>query len=116
MNEDADFDKRLAAARKAADADKPKPGVDEARPSPMGMALRIGVDLVAGVVVGVGIGWLLDRLFGVFPALTIVFFFVGGAAGVLNVMRAARAMGLVGDASADGEEKGTTRGGSDRSV
>ncbi|MEM6491407.1 MAG: AtpZ/AtpI family protein [Pseudomonadota bacterium] len=116
MNDDADFDRRLADARAAAAANRGKPGADETRASPMGMALRIGVDLVAGVVVGTGVGWLLDRLLGIFPVLTIVFFFVGGAAGILNVMRAARAMGLTGDPPDEPEQKGSTRGGSDRTV
>lgn len=115
-DDDADFDRRLSKARVAAEKAKRKPKLDDGRPSPMGMAMRIGVDLVAGVVVGIGIGWLLDRALGVFPVLTIVFFFVGGAAGVLNVMRAARAMGLVGDTPAASEEKGKTGGGSDRTV
>ena len=46
-------------------------------------------ELVAGVVVGALIGWLLDRWLGISPWGLIVFLLLGFAAGVLNVMRAA---------------------------
>src|SRR5215468_6558592 len=45
--------------------------------------------LVAGVLLGAGIGWALDRLLGTSPWGLIVFLLLGFAAGVVNVMRAA---------------------------
>jgi ATP synthase protein I len=50
---------------------------------------RLSSELVAGVVVGAGLGWGIDRLFGVSPWGLIVFLLLGFAAGVLNVMRSA---------------------------
>jgi ATP synthase protein I len=50
---------------------------------------RMSTELVAGVVVGALIGWLLDRWLGLSPWGLIVFLLLGFAAGVLNVMRAA---------------------------
>ena len=58
-------------------------------PSAIARGFRLSVELVAGVLVGAGIGWLLDRGLGITPWGMIVFTLLGFAAGVLNVMRAA---------------------------
>jgi len=50
---------------------------------------RLSSELVAGVVVGAGLGWLIDRWLGVAPWGLIIFLLLGFAAGVLNVMRSA---------------------------
>jgi len=57
--------------------------------SAMARGFRLSTELVAGVLVGAGIGWLLDRWLGISPWGLIVFLLLGFAAGVLNVMRAA---------------------------
>ena len=64
----------------------PGPAAD---PSAIARGFRLSVELVAGVLVGAGIGWLLDRWLGISPWGMIVFLLLGFAAGVLNVMRAA---------------------------
>ena len=64
----------------------------ESPPSKMGIAFRLVADLLAGVIVGGGIGWALDRVFGTSPILLILMFLVGAAAGIRNVMRTARAL------------------------
>ena len=60
-----------------------------ADPSALARGFRLSSELVAGVVVGTLIGWLLDRWLGISPWGMIVFLLAGFAAGVLNVMRAA---------------------------
>jgi ATP synthase protein I len=50
---------------------------------------RLSSELVGGVLVGAGLGWLIDRLFGISPWGFIVFLLLGFVAGVLNVMRSA---------------------------
>src|ERR1700722_16808877 len=47
---------------------------------------RLSSELVAGVIVGAGLGWLIDRWFGVAPWGLIVFLLLGFAAGGLNVL------------------------------
>ena len=58
----------------------------------LGKALKISTELVAAVVVGATIGFLLDNWFGTKPILTICFFFMGVAAGILNVIKSAKKM------------------------
>ena len=58
----------------------------------LGKALKISTELVASVVVGSTIGFLFDNWFGTKPLLTICFFFMGVAAGILNVFRSAKRM------------------------
>ncbi|WP_421853295.1 AtpZ/AtpI family protein [Oricola sp.] len=50
-------------------------------------ALKLSSEFVAGVLVGAGIGYLLDRIVGTTPWGMIVFLLLGFAAGVLNVLR-----------------------------
>ena len=58
----------------------------------LGKALKISTELVAAVVVGSTIGFLLDNWFDTRPWLTISFFFMGVAAGILNVFKSAKKM------------------------
>ena len=58
----------------------------------LGKALKISTELVAAVVVGSTIGFLLDSWFDTKPLLVISFFFMGVAAGILNVFRSAKKM------------------------
>jgi ATP synthase protein I len=64
-------------------------GDGAARASAMARGFRLSTELVAGVVVGALIGWGFDRLLSTSPWGLIVFFLLGFAAGVLNVMRSA---------------------------
>ena len=58
----------------------------------LGKALKISTELVAAVVVGSTIGFLLDSWFDTKPVLTICFFFMGVSAGILNVFKSAKKM------------------------
>ena len=60
--------------------------------SSFGKALKISTELVAAVVVGSIMGFLLDGWFDTKPLLIICFFFIGVAAGILNVFKAAKKM------------------------
>jgi len=58
----------------------------------LGKALKISTELVAAVVVGSIMGFLLDGWFDTRPLLTICFFIIGVAAGILNVFKSAKKM------------------------
>ena len=63
-----------------------------AKASAMAMGLRLSSELVAGVLVGAGLGWGFDRLLSTSPWGLIVFLLLGFTAGVINVMRTAGVM------------------------
>ena len=107
-----DLDARLRQAR-SREATRSSGGgpILRAPMSGFGMAFRIGVELVSALIVGVGVGLLLDRWLGTAPWFLIVFFFLGAAAGVLNVYRAAAGLGLAAETgepreSPEEEERG----------
>ena len=64
----------------------------EKRGSFMGSAFKLGTELVAAVGVGTIIGFILDSWFDTKPWLIIIFFFLGAAAGMLNVVKTAKKM------------------------
>ncbi len=92
--EDA-FKARLAAAQSQRDKEKGVAAHSAAvgLPSGMGLGFRIGMELVVGLAVGGGVGYLIDRWLGSSPWLTILFFFLGAGAGVMNVYRAVNGLG-----------------------
>ena len=85
-----DFKTRLKIAkskiRKQVQSDSEKRG------SFMGSAFKLGTELVAAVAVGTIIGFIFDSWFDTKPWLIIIFFFLGAAAGILNVIRTANRM------------------------
>ena len=85
-----DFKTRLKIAkskiRKQSQLDSEKRG------SYMGSAFKLGTELVSAVAVGTIIGFILDNWFDTKPWLIIIFFFLGTAAGILNVIRTANRM------------------------
>ena len=64
----------------------------EKRGAFMGGAFKLGTELVAAVAVGTIIGFILDSWFDTKPWLIIIFFFIGSAAGMMNVIRTAKNM------------------------
>ena len=65
---------------------------DKEPPSSIGAAFKLSTELVAAVGIGTIIGFILDRTFGSTPWLIIIFFFLGVAAGIVNVFRSAKNM------------------------
>lgn len=93
-----DFDARLRAAREKGAGGRKRRGHlpkqrDEGAGKGIGLALRIGTEMVAGVVLGAAIGWGLDRWLETRPLFLILFFLLGSAAGMLNVYRTVSGIG-----------------------
>jgi ATP synthase protein I len=83
------LDHRLSEIRGSRKIGTDQPGDGAARASAMARGFRLSSELIAGVVVGAVIGWGFDRLLSTSPFGLIVFFLLGFAAGVVNVMRSA---------------------------
>ena len=81
---------RLKIAKK--NIRKPEQKTVGSNAASLGKALKISTELIAAVVVGTTIGFLLDNWFDTKPLLIICFFFMGAAAGIINVFRAAKKM------------------------
>ena len=79
---------KLKAQRPSASPRPNSPPPPDNFASGMSMGLRAGSEFVAAILVGGAIGWGLDWALKTKPAFTIVFFLLGVAAGVWNVIRA----------------------------
>jgi ATP synthase protein I len=80
----------LGQARGRVEPPSESPGGDRATTaSGYAKGFRLSSELVGGVLVGAGLGWLIDRLLGIAPWGFIIFLLLGFVAGVLNVMRSA---------------------------
>jgi len=88
---DRSFNERLKVARdrRGMDPRSKAPGEepDVLGKSPLGVGLRVGLELVSAFVVAVAIGYGLDWVFDTKPILTVAFIPLGGAAGIVNIYR-----------------------------
>ena len=84
------FNTRLEIAKKK--ISKKSKVSEEASSSKLGIAFKMSTEMVAAVVVGTIIGFILDNWFGTKPWLILIFFFIGVAAGILNVVKSAKKM------------------------
>ena len=94
LSRDLDAERRQRAA-----AERPtRPGA-----ASYSGAFRLASEFVAGILVGAGLGWGLDRLAGTSPWGLIGLLLLGFVAGIFNVVRAA---GEMSSRSKAGEEDG----------
>lgn len=78
--------RRLEAQRRAMPAESRPPNTSGGFTG-VAQGLKIASEFVAGILVGAGLGYLLDLFAGTGPFGLIVFLMIGFAAGVLNVLR-----------------------------
>ena len=90
MSDLDDFKTRLKIAKSKLEKNDLKNNGEKA--TFVGNAFKLGTELVAAVVVGTIIGFILDNWFDTKPVLIIIFFLFGSAAGIVNVIKAAKRM------------------------
>ncbi len=71
---------------------KRNPPENNDQKSSFGKAFQLSTELVSAVLVATIIGFILDNWFDTKPWLIIIFFFIGVAAGIINVVRSAKKM------------------------
>lgn len=81
-----DFEKRLETTLQS---QKPRIGPDAQEGSAAGLALRVITELIVGIAVCMGLGWMADKYLGTAPWIMLGLMPLGFAAGVFNVMRLA---------------------------
>ena len=64
----------------------------EKRGNSIGLAFRLSTEIVSGIVVGSIMGWSLDKWLGSQPWFFLIFFILGIAAGIINVIKTAKNM------------------------
>ncbi|SOH94676.1 ATP synthase protein I [Monaibacterium marinum] len=81
-----ELDRRIAAAQAARE---PAPE-GESKYQKANLAWQMVIELVAGLLIGLGMGWSLDWLFGTMPIFLATFCILGFIAGVRTMMRTAK--------------------------
>jgi len=79
---DAKLGQRRAERQRAERGPQPGAGMQG-----LALALRVSSEFAAGIIVGAGLGWVLDYWAGTSPWGLIILLLLGFAAGVLNVLR-----------------------------
>ena len=96
----ARLSERIAAKKAAAEPERPK---IEEHHSQAQLVWRMVIELVAGICIGFGMGYGLDRLFGTMPIFLVAMTLLGFAAGVRTMLRSAEE--LQSKAGADPERR-----------
>ena len=92
-------------ALKAKDAPKPH---QETHYSQAHLAWRMVIELVTGLLIGFGMGYGLDSLFGTLPIFLVIFTLLGLAAGIKTMMRSAQEVQQKKEAEGPGPDAGAS--------
>jgi ATP synthase protein I len=88
-------DKSLTERIEIAIAKEGKSTTDnQADRSIVNMFSRVATELLAGLLIGAGVGWTIDHWLETKPWFLVIFFLLGGAAGILNLWRVVTGKGL----------------------
>jgi ATP synthase protein I len=81
------FDAKLKAARDRIEGRGQGSKTGSYNDSLAGVGYRMSIELVVGICVGLGLGWLVDNTMGTRPWFMIGFMFLGLVAAIFNVVR-----------------------------
>jgi ATP synthase protein I len=85
------LDAKLRAARERnqgpGEASEPAQG-----PAGLGYGSRLSVEIIASLLAGLGLGWVIDHFAGTSPVFLLILMFVGLGIGVYNVIRMSNRM------------------------
>lgn len=101
-----DLDARIAKVRAA---HEPAPPKQESHALAQ-QGWRMVTELVAGLLIGLGIGWGLDAAFGTRPLFLVLFVFLGLAAGIRVMLRTAQELQVQQDPGSPGGKRDSERG------
>jgi ATP synthase protein I len=88
----ADLEARIARARGRSTAEADAEQTRQGNMSGMSRGFRLASEFVAAILVGAGLGWIIDSVLPTRPWATVVLLLLGFAAGVLNVVRTSAQM------------------------
>lgn len=97
--------------RRAQEARRPQRPLSEPQSRQFGVGYRVFVEMLAGVLVGAGLGWFFDQLLGTRPWLLVVMLVLGFAAGMLNAYRSTRRMVAEAERESRSNDAGDAGGG-----
>ena len=106
QNRDSDLNERRERLSRALEGQRGEEAArqpKQSQSSGYGQALKLGSEFIAGVLVGVALGWGFDSVAGTSPWGLIVFLMLGFAAGVMNVIRSSGSM-KTSDGNSDTED------------
>ena len=83
-----DLASRIASAKRERDLEDDRASADNSRDmTVLARGLRIGTEFIAAILVGAGLGYLIDLGLGTSPWGLLILLLMGFAAGILNVIR-----------------------------
>ena len=89
LNKEKNLSKRIDVALAKKDYKETYKGTDS-----LNIYYRVGTELLAGLLIGAGLGWTIDQWFNTTPLFLLVFFLLGGVAGIYNLWRVLTGIGL----------------------
>lgn len=84
------FNAKLKAARDRIEGREDQGSKGSYNDSLAGVGYRMSIELVVGICLGLGLGWLIDTQMGTKPWFMLILMFLGLVAGVLNIVRLSR--------------------------